>query len=63
MTNCPMIDPVERAKRLEAYDFAIATVRLEGMEMPVEASKIMLSYVDGNITKEQEQASILALLG
>lgn len=57
-----MIDPVERAKRLEAYDFAIATVRLEGMEMPLEASEIMLSYVDGNITKEQEQASILALL-
>lgn len=57
-----MIDPVERAKRLEAYDFAIATVRLEGMEMPLEASKIMLSYVGGNITKEEEQAGILALL-
>lgn len=57
-----MIDAVERAKRLEAYDFSIATVRLEGMEMPLEASEIMLSYVDGNITKEQEKTSILALL-
>ena len=52
----------ERAKRQEAYDFAIASVRMEGMIMPPEAVKIMLAYVKGDISKEEEKAGILALL-
>jgi hypothetical protein len=56
------ITPLERAKRQEAYDFAIASVRLEGMVMPPEAVKIMLAYVEGDITKEEEKAGILALM-
>lgn len=56
------ITPQERAKRQEAYDFAIASVRLEGMIMPSEAVKIMLAYVKGDITKEEEKACIMALL-
>jgi hypothetical protein len=57
-----MIDPAERAKRQEAYDFGIATVRMEGMIMPPEADKIMRDYVEGIITKEEEKAAIMALL-
>lgn len=56
------ITPQERANRQEAYDFAIASCRLEGMAMPPEAVKIMLAYVQGDITKEEEKAGILALL-
>lgn len=56
------ISAQERAKRQEAYDFAIASVRMEGMIMPPEAVKIMLAYVKGDISKEEEKAGILALL-
>jgi Antitoxin VbhA len=61
-TATESITPQERAKRQEAYDFAIASVRLEGMVMPPKAVKIMLAYVEGDITKEEEKAGILALL-
>ena len=61
-TATESITPQERAKRQEAYDFAIASVRLERMVMPPKAVKIMLAYVEGDITKEEEKAGILALL-
>lgn len=61
-TATESISQQERANRQEAYDFAIASCRLEGMIMPPEAVKIMLAYVQGDITKEEENARILALV-
>jgi hypothetical protein len=41
-------------------DHAIASNRLEGLILPPAALKIMQSYVDGEITYEQEEEQMLA---
>lgn len=51
----------ERAKRLEAIQQALASVRLEGLEPGEEAKAIFQRYVDGEVTLEQMGAEIEAL--
>lgn len=56
-----LITPAERAHRQTSMDHAIASNRLEGLTLPPAALKIMQSYVEGEITYEQEQEQMLAL--
>ena len=51
----------ERAKRLDAIQQALASVRLEGLEPGEEAKAIFQRYVDGEVTLEQMGAEIEAL--
>jgi hypothetical protein len=52
----------EREFRQTAMDHAVASNRLEGLILPLEALKIMQSYVEGEITYEQEEELMRALV-
>ncbi len=59
--NKPEISLKERESRQTAMNHAVASNRLEGLILPPEALRIMQSYVEGEITYEQEEELMIAL--
>ena len=48
----------DRAIREEAYSHAVTNLRLEGLEMGEEATRIFQKHVDGEISSEEFRAAI-----
>lgn len=53
----------ERAKRAAAIKAARTSVRLEGYTLGMEAEALFARYVDGELTRPQLNAAVLALAG
>jgi hypothetical protein len=48
----------DRASRQDAYRYAVANLRLEGLELDEDAQRIFRRHVDGEITFEEFRAAI-----
>jgi hypothetical protein len=59
----PKISDAERAKRQEAIDYARASVRLEGFILSAECEALAARYINGDITRKELTAAILAMHG
>jgi len=56
----PQITLEERARRKAAVDYARASVRLEGFVVSPFAEDLNRRYIDGEITREEMTAALLA---
>jgi hypothetical protein len=54
------ISPEERARRQAAVDYARGSVRLEGFAVSSFAEELNRRYVDGEITRKELTAALLA---
>lgn len=62
-TSTPPITPAERARRLEAVNFARGSVRLEGFILDAAAEALFARYVDGELDNEELNVEVLKLAG
>ena len=54
------ISPEERARRKAAVDYARGSVRLEGFIVSPFAEELNRRYIDGEITRKEKTALLLA---
>jgi hypothetical protein len=54
------ITPEERARRKAATDYARGSLRLEGLEISDYAEEMSCRYIDGEITRAEFTAAIIA---
>lgn len=56
------ISPAEQARRRAALDSVIGTMAAEGESIPPDTLDIFERYVQGEITAEERDTSVLALI-
>lgn len=57
----PLITAAERARRIEAINFARGSVALEGGKLSAEVERLNARFIEGEIDSAEHTAAIIAL--